>query len=1197
MTLRPARIFSFTPHRVCLSAALAVGLAGQAFADAPAPTLDLAQQPMYTTAQVPPNVLFTLDDSASMARTSTGLLWPCKDQRLLSYQFNDLAYNPNIVYLPPLRTLAGDREADANFHAQSPYSGLTIDLATDFMPYDPEILGSDYFMCDPEWDPALGRPVPRVKPERAYYYQLNSTASVSDIAGFGGGDPRLANYFTKVTINRTTADERNFANWFRYYRSRLNTVKSVVRDVVAEQDPGSLRLTWTAINLPNLTTASRLPPDNPFLPEGWIPPIAPLDQSRFSSFTDWLGRVSENGNTPLRFSMMRAHKYFSQNGSLNPYQTLPGVDTTELACRQNFNIILTDGADTTGTGPVRIVGAWQIGDADNTATTLPTPSPALSNAPNPGRYDPGASDSKVYSANNDAGTQGDVTFLSWATDLRPDLDNLVPPRMVDPRTDASSPLWNPRNDPATWQHISTFGIGVAVNTTLPVTDATVDKLRSGAATLDTGRFVAVEGGGSSRQNIDPFWHAMLNGRGQLFVSNSPEAIKAAFRDIFASISQSSGSGGGVSLSSASVRAGEISYTTGFTSGVWSGSLLARENNEDGSLGKTLWDAACVLTGGYCATTKATLGEPSPKPSERVILSTSAPTTDKDKAIAFRWDRLSRTQRNNLSIHPPTGAAPDNLGKLRVDWLRGDRAQEATTASPRLRPRASVLGDIVRSQAVVLGRPLSGYRDQWPEGAPEQASKYSEFAKAHKDRQTLLFVGANDGMLHAFDTDGRERFAYVPNGVYPQLAGLTDRGYNHHAFVDATPTVRDAMVGNTWRTVLVGGLGAGGKGLYALDVTDTSAIDETNSNLMWDITGDSRQLAMGHIYGPITVARLADGHWWAITGNGYNSPRGLPALVLVRLDGKNVLTLETDKVAAPIAAEHRANGLGAVTVSDFNSDTIAEYAYAGDLYGNVWKFDLTGKSPSSWRVHQASMKPFFEASRDHDRPITAAPRLGRARDGTVIVVVGTGKELEKGDDKADAHRDQVIYGLFDDGRKTSIHAEDLVMQTATAETVGGRTIRRISDNPVPTRSGGWMLALPEDGEHVTLPAILRSQIALVPTTVPLSANPCLSGAKGWLMSLDLRTGRVPLAEDANGNYAPSPYFDINRDGKIDGADLQRSGIGGIAFGDAITGVTVSVDAFENDKIFVGLPGDDPGIETGAGFPGQRTSWRELTRQPQ
>jgi type IV pilus assembly protein PilY1 len=240
---------------------------------------------------------------------------------------------------------------------------------------------------------------------------------------------------------------------------------------------------------------------------------------------------------------------------------------------------------------------------------------------------------------------------------------------------------------------------------------------------------------------------------------------------------------------------------------------------------------------------------------------------------------------------------------------------------------------------------------------------------------MIYVGANDGMLHAFRADtgdansGKEIFAYVPAAVYDNLSKLTAPSYVHKPFVDGSLSAGDAYVGGTWKTVLLGGLGGGGKAIFALDITNPTAMGV--SQVMWEFE-DAADL--GYTVGQAQIALLNNGVWAAVFANGYNSTSDRAYLYLVNLQTGALIK----KIPAGVGTS---NGLSTHVLYDSNGDQTVDAVYAGDLQGNMWKFDLTGSNVTAWGVANAGVPLFTARNASNEvQPITSQPRIGAHPNG-------------------------------------------------------------------------------------------------------------------------------------------------------------------------------------------------------------------------
>jgi len=516
---------------------------------------------------------------------------------------------------------------------------------------------------------------------------------------------------------------------------------------------------------------------------------------------------------------------------------------------------------------------------------------------------------------------------------------------------------------------------------------------------------------------------------------------------------------------------------------------------------------------------------------------------------------------------------DDRWRDRLSYLRGDRSEEGG-GSTDFRERVSVLGDFYGSSPAVVAGPryLEGFANRL-EGhlnanGTVEAGSYSNFIQRINGtgdqatpRKTRVYVGGNDGMLHGFNAEtGVEEFAFVPTAVFPKLHKLTGKNYSHEFYVDGSPTVADIYDGNQWRTILVGTLRAGGKSLFALDVTIPGS-----EALLWEFDAsdmDENSVKPGYSFPNPTIARLHNGRWAVVTGNGYENGAidGKAALYIIdAATGELIRSLE-------VSGDQGANGLSSPVLADYNADGIADYAYAGDLQGNLWRFDLLPTNNSdndgdgnpdqsaplsretlgtvsaeSFKVGYGG-KPMFQAKAGNAdnaaaQPITAAPTLIRhpSRIGN-LVVFGTGKFFETEDKEGVKTHAQSVYGIWDTKTRAeptseiTIGRKDLVEQKITQEVTGTYTqggtnpARVISNNPVEwtatDKDGnvtithpGWHLDLTVgannfEGEMVIEKISTLGQTLFFQTLVP-NDDPCADGASNWTYALNPFTGGKTL----------------------------------------------------------------------------------------
>jgi type IV pilus assembly protein PilY1 len=519
-------------------------------------------------------------------------------------------------------------------------------------------------------------------------------------------------------------------------------------------------------------------------------------------------------------------------------------------------------------------------------------------------------------------------------------------------------------------------------------------------------------------------------------------------------------------------------------------------------------------------------------------------------VAFQWDNLTDAQKNALR-----GDDSEEIGQARLNWLRGQ-------AVPGMRERATLLGDIVNSNPVYAGRNNHQFQEL-PEslgGRPSGSetdpyTTYLETVKNH--RREVLYVNANDGMLHAFDAlTGDELFAYVPSMAFDKLKNLTAVNYGaaanpHRYVVDGPIFVGDAYHNGQWKNILVGTLGAGGKGIFVLDVTDPDNFGP--DKVLFEYAPNT----VGNVVGQPLLAPTTDG-WKVIFGNGYNSLEQKARLFLVDLD--EPASTSTLIIPAGVnGSSTQPNGLAAPALM-VTGDRVVTSAYAGDLWGAMWKFDFTSSNTSQWTTAYSqgqTLHPLFIAqdSTDKVQPITAAPTLGinAKMDNAVMVYFGTGSYLTNADNQA-GDTIQSFYAIADTGsRITYTDRDDVLMEKSISHQefaagddglpdTSGRMIRRIKDDETTTwwnDKRGWYLdlAFPAGsvtGERVISKPLLLYDRLLFPTLMT-SSDPCAFGGSGWLMELiavgDRFVGHSILGEDGLAlDYAVMGLSDIIRGGE-------------------------------------------------------------------
>ena len=618
------------------------------------------------------------------------------------------------------------------------------------------------------------------------------------------GTQSAAFYYTQSGTTWTAhtippEQQQNFANWYSYYRTRMLLARSAMSETFAGVG-GNLRLGWSTLHNEPITATTK---------------ISDFVGATRKSFFSWLYTFKDKDETFLRKSTISAGQLYMRSGlnDLNPYYD--AATHQELACRSNNHLLVTDGYwNEENPNPIGVTDhvstsfpdgpfSLAVGDLESKIywneqqppplPVPPQPVPATHNCKAPTTSGWGSTGGKLPCAP----TLADIAFHYWATDLRPDLPNIVPRRWKDLGTGITSALpppastalaitnkevfFNPANDPANWQHMVNYFVSMGVSGTITVNDANYLALRKGTKIWPAPR-------NQSSTAVDDTWHATINSRGQYRAANNVEQLKQQLEQILRTIEEEQGTASAATVSSGVATGSSFAIRTEYDTGDWSGNVRAYPVNMTGFGENPLWDAAALL--------KAR------SPDSRVIL-----TADDDgEGTAFRWDSLSTGWQAALNDDPDTLTVidDDGLGEARLEFLRGVRTHEG---SGGFRSRLSVLGSVIHSGAAMIGAPSAGYnREQFPAYSPEVEDwdetdgGYLEFVETHRERRRVAYVGSNDGMLHAFDAGvgesagtGAELWAYVPRELAKAVGRLTSDTFGFEPMVDSTPVVRDVFI--------------------------------------------------------------------------------------------------------------------------------------------------------------------------------------------------------------------------------------------------------------------------------------------------------------------------------------------------------------------------------------------------------------------
>lgn len=699
-------------------------------------------------------------------------------------------------------------------------------------------------------------------------------------------------------------------------------------------------------------------------------------------------------------------------------------------------------------------------------------------------------------------TLADIAMEYWKKDLRTDMVNNVP------ASDA---------DPAFWQHMVTFTISIGLKTTKgwgSVAEATT-ALKNGATWPQPGDDKA--------ENLDDLLHAAVNGHGEFTPATSPDAFAQGLNKALAAITQRTSSFSNVTANSTSLNTGAQVFSASYVSGVWTGALKAQAVSRTG-VGALSWTATIPAVD-----------------SRKVFTASGTPGQAGTGGATFPTSQQI-TALDNSGVGP---ANYEVAGDKNAAYIKGDATLEERNGAGNLRNRpTTVLGDIVNSSPAYV-----------PGGAAGDGTTAG-----------TVYVGANDGMLHAFDAaNGQELFAYVPNILdFSKLKQLSRGDYDHKFFVDG-PVVVSPRSLTPGQNILVGTLGRGGKGLYALDVSNPTSFGP--SNFKWE-RKDTPGNNMGYVVGAPVIAQVRNGTPVpaVIFGNGPNSTNDKAVLVVMNLsDGTVIKEIPTDNTTN--------NGLFApLGVYAADGKTLV-YVYAGDMQGNLWKFDLRSTSPSAWTATKV-----FHAEKTAGKPQPITGGLASAIDiktNQRWIFFGTGRYMTTSDADDKTPASQTLYGVIDDGGSYPYTRSNLT----------GRTIAVAGDyryfedpTPLPSASKGWYLDLPGNGERVIQDVQVDNNFVVAASMIP-EGDACDASGSGFLNAIDAFTG----------TSGGKSYFDLDKNGSTDDT---------AAGGHPIGSVNLGVGMPTRPVLLPGVGVVDGSAGTGASSFGkqimrwQRVSWREI-----
>ena len=944
----------------------------------------------------------------------------------------------------------------------------------------------------------------------------------------------------------------NFANWFAYYRTRMQMAKTSIGRAFLTLG-SDFRVGFKTINFSGTHYLA----------------VSDFTTSTGQQKDLWYGKLYNapaSGGTPLRAALSRAGRYY---GNTNPSSM--GASPIQLACQPSYSILTTDGYWNDSSGYYELDGSSSVGNQDSAFSGGQT----VEVAP----Y--ATKDSGSWDGNRASNTLADVAMYYYKTDLRGDLANQVP---------------SSGKDNAPHQHMTTFTVGIGVAGTL-IYDPNYE-------TQQAGDFFNIRQGSTfwpapaadDATALDDVWHAAVNGRGKFFLATDPVALASGIAETLNSVQARIGAGAAAATSNLQPVAGDnFAFTAQYQTVEWSGDLKARTIDlSTGAVStRELWSAQSLLDQRDHTTRRILTFDPADTdPTATVVVDSVTRTQNGNRLRSFcatdapaaaypkcedgglltqaemddHFDPLGGPNGALLQSVPwPTDGSNRHLAASKrtlVDFLRGETLNESsggTALTDLYRNRGHLLGDIVNAQPAYVKAPPFQYSDP----------HYSAFKSANANRFGMVYAAANDGMLHAFATDpdgnpyfqtagiaspetsddvftgtlstdavsgeGSENWAYIPNLVLPTLKRLAETNYatNHRYSVDGSPVVGDVCFGSCasasdWRTIIVAGLNKGGRGYYALDISNPQA-----PVALWELKGgndaaciasdgavDGTQTGdcnIGLTFGnPVIAKRPSDGRWVVFVTSGHNnvSPGdGMGHFYVVDAQSGAIL----QRVSTPAGDTTTPSGLARINgwVDSASTNNIVRTIYGGDLLGNVWRLQLEASAPLS--ANTLSLLATVTDPGGTPQPITTRPELGQDPvTQSRIVFIATGKFLGI-TDKADEQR-QSVYAI-----KDPMNAQNLtgvVNMARSGGTIAGfqqqtftatSTTRAIADNtPVDFAvDNGWFVDLPDGGsgspsERVNVDPILQLGTLVVPSNVP-SSDTCVAGGFGWVNFFDFRSG--------------------------------------------------------------------------------------------
>ena len=1137
-----------------------------------------ATEPLLTRGSaVRPNLLFVMDDSGSMddrevyARHYVVATGSCGDSEYANQSpFNNLLYyNPAKRYEPGF-----DNTGTQRANASVPSGGSWTDLEV-YIPNGGQstailnLTKKDNICQSNRYDKII---------VKRSAFNLNDSRSDTSTNPFTYSTSR-----TDCAANPCTLAEekQNVTNWRTYHNTRLKAAKTGVAKAFTAQ-PDTFRVGYTTIHVGNANGSGT---GNAKLNGVKDYYLAKND------FYTWLNGFDASGYTPLRKALDIAGQYYSRTDKNGPWAHSPWLSNSEgetsaqhLSCRRNFTILVTDGEWNSSEAPT--AGA-KLNVDGTTGSEVTHADGVLKYKYTPRSTDvrsKGKADTVAGSLANFDNTLADVAMYYWVRDLRDLANNVTPGKATD------KPFW---------QNMTTYT--AAFGPVGKLTAAQVIQAKDGQI-----NWTAAQPTDNDAETIDDLIHAAHNGGGEFLTLTDAASFASELGRVVGSIAGEQFSQAGVAASAVTLTAGTKKFVPYFTSNLWWGNVKMINLLANGDENDVAWEVIETDT----------LGKPTGNSKIKSHTTRDIYTwTPAEKGFDFKTTPLmakgliaaSAASNSSTLLH-------NTVNGDMIDYLRGDRSREGSAL--QFRPREAVLGDIVNSTPVFIKNNSDFGYQRLSAATPGQSAYAAYMTEKAARTEGVLFIGANDGMVHGFregsasTVGGSETFAYVPQAVLGNMHLLASKTYQHRFYVDGPMTESDAYIsapnrvlpGNStrWTNLVLGTAGAGARSVFALDAT--WPLSMSAKSVLWEINQATAGMAdLGYVMSQVETGITASGDWVAIFGNGPYGTSGRASLFVVDLaTGQLLKKIDTDTATG--------NGLGGTRLIR-NAQGMIIGAYAGDLKGNVWRFDLSASARTSW---PSAGQLLFTAKDSSNNPqaITASPAVVPRTDKPgYMVIVGTGKLYDLNDQSST--QVQAAYGLWDTvpfggaGAFSSIVGISSLVQVSVTTTAS--TTSTVGSEPttfyqaVPARAmnwdagdRGWFLNYElTPGQRTIFSVEPVQKVVRVDTIAPrLSQQSCSAGTSlGFNYILD------PLA----GTCRAQSTFDTNGDGKIDTDDSTACVYSTEADGEDVVldirenGVSTGfIDIQDSRGHIKARVGDPPVVPASPGVPGLnvKRSWRQL-----